>query len=391
MTGRRTFALSRFIGCGLPGMNPNNGWNVVMKWLMGGLLVLFVLAGGFLLSPSPIDSKAWSPPLPPSLDGPLKPNERLRLADLLAVGKVSGPEDTTVDAQGRLYTGNADGRILRIWPDGRVENWADTDGRPLGMVFDQHGNLIVADAVRGLLQVTPQGRVEVLTRESEGLPFHFTDDVAVAPDGRIYFTDASSRFGPAQYRLDLLEMRPHARLLRYDPGTGKTETLMANLYFANGVAVAPDGKSLLVNETWKYRILRYWLDGPKAGQADVFASNLPGFPDNLAVDSAGRYWVAFPTLRNGEVDTLHHQPWLKDLVAKLPESLQPAVQEYGLVVAYDDTGKALLSLHDTTGTHLKDITSVNPVKGVLYFGSLHNDRIGRLPLKAIPGFGDLQP
>jgi len=31
---------------------------------------------------------------------------------------------------------------------------------------------------------------------------------------------------------------------------------------------------------------------------------------------------------------------------------------------------------------------VNPHDGNLYFGSLHNDRIGRLPLQAIPGLGD---
>ena len=51
----------------------------------------------------------------------------------------------------------------------------------------------------------------------------------------------------------------------------------------------------------------------------------------------------------------------------------------------------LTSLHDTRGTHLREITSVNPHDGVLYFGSLHNDRIGRLPLQAIPGLGEATP
>tara|TARA_R100001079_G_scaffold107987_3_gene77755 strand:+ start:33 stop:305 length:273 start_codon:yes stop_codon:yes gene_type:complete len=88
------------------------------------------------------------------------------------------------------------------------------------------------------------------------------------------------------------------------------------------------------------------------------------------------------------MDAMHPRPWLKDLVAKLPSSLKPAPQEYGLVIAFDRDGEVITSLHDTRGTHLQEITSVNPHDGNLYFGSLHNDRIGRLPLQAIPGLGD---
>ncbi len=359
-----------------------------MKWLMVGLLVVFLLLGSFLLTPSPVDSKAWNPPAPPPLTGRLAPNERLRLADLLARGQVYGPEDTTMGPDGVLYTGTQDGFIVRVFPDGRVENWLSTGGRPLGMVFDRQGNLIVADAWKGLLSISPEGEITVLAREAEGTPFRFTDDVDIADDGRIYFTDASSRFEQPDYRLDLLEMRPHGRLLRYSRKTGKAEVLLGNLHFANGVAVSPDGDSVLVNETWKYRILRYWIRGPRAGQAEVFADNLPGFPDNLAVDDEGRYWVAFPTLRNPQVDTMHRHPWLKDLVAKLPDSLKPAPQEYGLVIAFNRNGEVITSLHDTRGTHLQEITSVNPHGDYLYFGSLHNDRIGRLPFEAIPGLGD---
>jgi len=358
-----------------------------MKWLLGALLIGFLVLGGFLLSPSPINSQAWNAPSPQPLTGKLAPNERLRLVDLLARGEVYGPEDTTVDDDGILYTGTQDGWIVRVKPEGQTEKWLETGGRPLGMVFDRHGNLIVADAWKGLLSIAPDKTVTVLTREAEGLPFRFTDDVDIAPDGRIYFTDASSQFRLPEYRLDLLEMRPHGRLLRYDPATRKTEVLLSNLHFANGVAVSPDGEYLLVNETWKYRILKYWIGGRYPGQAEVFADNLPGFPDNLAVDHEGRFWVAFPTLRNSQMDTLHRQPWLKDLLAKLPDYFKPKPQEYGLVVAMDEDGSVITSLHDTKGSHLQEITSVNPHDGHLYFGSLHNDRIGRLALSAIPELG----
>lgn len=356
-----------------------------MKWFLGILLVVFVLVGGFLLAESPIDSVAWQAPQPEPMTGPFSPNEQLESAELLAQNEVYGPEDTTVDADGVLYTGTQDGWIARVHPDGRVENWLQTDGRPLGMVFDREGNLIVADAWKGLLSIAPDKTVTVLTREAEGLPFRFTDDVDIAPDGRIYFTDASSRFNHSEYTLDLLEMRPHGRLLRYDPETGKTRVLLRNLHFANGVAVSPDGEYLLMSETWKYRILKYWIGGRDPGTTEVFADNLPGFPDNLAVDGDGRFWVAFPTPRNPQIDSLHTRPWLKDLLAKLPEAIRPKAEEYGFAAAFNERGEALTSLHDTDGKHLQEITSVNPHNGVLYFGSLHNDRIGKMPIESVLG------
>lgn len=359
-----------------------------MKWLMGSGVLLLLLVGGFVLAPSPVDALAWQPPAPVPMKGLLAPNEYLRKAELLAQGQIYGPEDTTVNSEGVIFAGTQDGYIVRVFPDGHVDNWLSTGGRPLGLVFDQEGNLIVADAWKGLLSIAQDGNITVLAREAQGIPFRFTDDVDIAADGRIYFTDASSRFHQPDYQLDLLEMRPHGRLLRYSPQTGEVEVLIGNMYFANGVAVAPDDDYVLVNETWKYRILRYWIKGPKAGQTEVFADNLPGFPDNLAVDEKGRFWVAFPTLRNASIDTLHPKPWLKELVAKLPKSLQPAPQKYGLAVAFDPDGKVITSLHDTQGEHLQEITSVNPRDGYLYFGSLHNDRIGRLLLQNIPGLGE---
>ncbi|MEQ6886297.1 SMP-30/gluconolactonase/LRE family protein [Salicola sp. Rm-C-2C1-2] len=342
------------------------------------LIALLLVIGSFLLWPSPVDSVAWDPPQGPGLEGPAQPNKALQHADVLARGKIQGPEDTEVDADGNVYAGLDDGRIIRVTPAGAVETFTNTGGRPLGLEFDANGNLIVADAWKGLLSVAPDGSIEVLSTGSEGKLFAFTDDLAIASDGRIYFTDASSRFHQPDYRLDMLESRPHGRLLRYDPETGETETLMDDLYFANGVALTKDERSVLVNETWRYRIQQYWLEGEKAGTSEVFARNLPGFPDNLAADDNGIIWVALPTKRNPQMDAFHPNPWLKEQVAKLPESLQPAPQAYGLVLAFDQQGRMLGSLHDPTGQRLQMITSVKARDGALYFGSLYNDRIGRL-------------
>ncbi|HBX54912.1 SMP-30/gluconolactonase/LRE family protein [Pseudomonas sp. UBA2684] len=353
-----------------------------MKKLLGLLaLVIAAVALYLLVTPSPIDPLAWEAPPAPTMTGVLEPNDTLMKAELLGRGQVHGPEDTAVDAQGQVYSGLHDGRIVRIKADGSVETFADTQGRPLGMDFDASGKLIVADAYKGLLSIDTQGQIKVLTREADGLPFKFTDDLDIARDGTIYFSDASSRFEQPDYLLDLLEARPHGRLLSYDPASGTTKVLLKDLYFANGVALSANEDFVLVNETYRYRITRYWLTGEKAGSHDVFIDNLPGLPDNLQGDRNGTFWVALPTPRKADADFLHRHPWLKAQMAKLPRALWPKAIPYGFAIAINEQGEIVRSLHDTSGTHLRMVTSVKPVGDYLYFGSLDNDRIGKLKIR----------
>lgn len=353
---------------------------MLKKLLALPVLLLLAAALYLALTPSPIDPLPWEAPEAPPMTAVLEPNDTLMKAELLARGQIHGPEDTAVDAQGRVYAGLHDGRVVRVLADDSVETFADTGGRPLGMDFDAAGNLILADAYKGLLRIDPQGRIEVLTTEADGLPFAFTDDLDIASDGIIYFSDASSRFQQPDYLLDLLEARPHGRLLSYDPSTGETRVLLDGLYFANGVALSANEDFVLVNETYRYRITRYWLKGERAGQHEVFIDNLPGLPDNLQGDRKGTFWVALPTPRKADADFLHRHPWLKAQLAKLPRALWPKAIPYGFAIALDENGKIVRSLHDTSGTHLRMVTSVKPVGDYLYFGSLDNDRIGKLPL-----------
>ena len=149
----------------------------MLKKLLALLVVLLAAAAGYLaLTPSPIDPLPWDAAPAPAMTGVLEPNDTLMKAELLAGGQVHGPEDTAVDGQGRVYAGLHDGRIVRVLADDSLETFADTGGRPLGMNFDADGNLIVADAYKGLLSIDPQGMIKVLATEADGLPFAFTDD-----------------------------------------------------------------------------------------------------------------------------------------------------------------------------------------------------------------------
>jgi len=349
----------------------------MLRLLLAGVVLVAV---GLFLLPSPIRPEAWSPPPPPALMGPLAPNEALRDAALLAEGRVRGPEDLAFDADGRLYAATAEGKVERLGADGTLEDFADTGGRPLGLRFDPEGRLIACDAAKGLLSIDPAGKVEVLASESGGRAFGLPDNLDVASDGTVYFSDATTRSLQDDYRLDLLEGKPHGRLLRYDPKTHEVTELLSDLFFANGIALSKDEDFVIVGETYRYRLTRYWLKGPKAGTSDVFADNLPGFPDNIDGNRQGSFWVAIFTVRSRIADELSPRPWAKAMLAKLPASVWPKPERYGLVLEMDEEGRILRSLHDPGGRRVFQITSARERDGQLYLGNLDQRWIGRVAL-----------
>lgn len=97
--------------------------------------------------------------------------------------------------------------------------------------------------------IRERGKVELLTESAEGLRFGLTDGVDVTLDGKIYFTDASYKYPLKDYMLDVMEARPHGRLLSYDPKTNQTLVLALDLYFANGLALSPDQHAIVFCET----------------------------------------------------------------------------------------------------------------------------------------------
>jgi sugar lactone lactonase YvrE len=352
---------------------------LVRRGFLVVLVAVLVIAGFLALKPAPIDPLAWDPPEGPALVGPLAANTRLAAAEHLGVGAIDGPEDVETDAQGRLYAGTNAGTIVRVEGE-KIETFATTGGRPLGLDFAPDGALIVADARKGLLSVDAAGQVTTLCDEAEGVKFGFTDDVSVAKNGTVYFSDASAKFGFGDHMLDLLEGRPHGKLLAWDPATRTCRTLLGELYFANGVALALDESFVAIAETYRFRVTRYWLAGPKAGTSDLLVEGLPGFPDGVAASGRGTFWVAMFTVRNPAGDFLAPRPLLSKMVSNLPRALWPGPAPYGLAIEVDEQGKILQSLHDPEGTRVREVTSVHEREGALYIGHLHRDRIDRVKL-----------
>lgn len=337
-----------------------------------GTGLLAAVGGAYLLAwPVPFDPARWEPP-PERAAGPVAPLEAVE-----RLGReLPGPEAVAIDSAGRVHTGLQDGRIVRLAADGSAEVVANTGGRPLGMKFRKDGRLVVADAVKGLLELDAGGAVRVLATEHGGVPFLFTDDLDIGADGVIYFSDASHRFGVHHYREDALEHRPNGRLLAHHPD-GRTELLKDGLYFANGVALARDESFVLVTETWKYRVTRVWLSPGRRAASDVFIDALPGFPDNITRAPDGeRFWLALFAPRNAQIDGMAGRPLLRKVVARLPAFLQPAPARHAFVLELDAAGAILRSLQDPKPDSYSPITSALEHDGKLYLGSLWRQEIG---------------
>lgn len=353
-----------------------------------GLICLGALY--LLVWPVPIEPVAWQAPSNPGYTGALEQNTRLSGLQALSIGNHHGPEDIALDRTGRIYAATHGGHIVRLRADGsNPEIWANTGGRPLGIDFDARGRLVVADAYRGLLMVATDGKVTELANVADGVPIKYADDVDVAANGLIYFSDASTKYGArecggtyAASLLDLMEHGGHGRLLVYDPADGRARTLLAGLNFANGVAVAHDQASVLVTETGSYRVLRYWLTGPRQGQSEPFVEALPGFPDNLSTGMAGRYWVALIAPRNDLLDNLADKPFVRKMIQRLPAFLRPKAVPYGHIIALDQQGQVLLDLQDPSGVYPKT-TGAAETRDYLYVGSLVAPEMRRLPKNTI--------
>ncbi|HEY6804001.1 MAG TPA: SMP-30/gluconolactonase/LRE family protein [Pyrinomonadaceae bacterium] len=348
------------------------------------LVVLVIILAGLgylLLAPVPIIPGTWIPPIAPTLTGQYQQNNRLAQVQRLSLGDGRSPEDVALDSQGRIYAGLDDGRIIQLQPDGsQPQVFANTNGRPLGLVFDPTGNLIVADSIQGLLSIAPDGRLQVLATEADGAKFGCLNDLDVAADGTIYFTEASNKFPMSKFASDIIEHQPNGRFLSYDPKTRTTHTIFKGIYFANGVAVSPDQTFVLVAETGLYRVLKFPLSGIQQGQHEVFIDNLPGFPDGISSNHKDKFWLSLVTPRDQVLDQILPYPFMRKMVFRLPNFLHPAPKRYSFVLGLDANAKVVDNLQNGSPDCYAEIANTVEHDGVLYFGSIGENTVGKFSL-----------
>ena len=320
--------------------------------------------------------KRWTPP-------PIPARAKQRTSDVplpdlstVELG-ATGPEDVLVGPEGEVYTGVADGRILRI-SNGQVTTAAHTGGRPLGLEWLPSGHLLVCDAKAGLLEVDlSRSSVKVLVDLVAGTRMAFCNNAGVQADGTVWFSDSSLTWGIDNWRGDLLEHGSTGRLLRLD-ADGSVSVVVEDLAFANGVACPPDGEWVIVAETAGYTLRRF---DPATAELRTIVDSLPGFPDNISLGTDGLIWVALASPREPILDKLLPKaPVLRKLVHATPEFMQPKAADTVWVQAYTPEGHLV---HDFQGRHprISMITGVREHHGTVWLGSLSSKTVAsfRLP------------
>jgi len=358
------------------------------------LLILILVGMGYLtLWPVPIAPVAWNAPKNLGYTGDFTPNMKLAGLKTLSIGDHHGPEDVAgriEDGEMIIYTSTQSGDILRINPrTNQYKVIANTGGETLGLQFAPNGHLIIANAHKGLLSMDDGGNITVLTNKADdGSPLLYTNEMGIAKDGKIYFSDASTKFGAevsgstlAGSLLELMEHGKTGRMLVYDPAFNTTKIVLDNLSFPNGVAMCPDDACFLFVETGTYEVKRHWLKGPQAGSTDIIIDNLPGFPDNLNKGQDGRYWIGLISSRSETLDNLSAKPFLRKIVQRLPASLRPKAVSYGFIFAIDMNGKILAQYQDPSGAYPVATGATEPGDGWLYIGSLSARELGRMDLR----------
>lgn len=361
----------------------------MLKKAVLGLAVLVGTGAAYLLLwPVPIDPVSWNAPANPGYVGSFESNDRLASVRRVALGEFTGPEDAAIGPDGAVYIATHEGAIVRYDPNSSsVSKFAETGGRPLGVEFDSRGTLYVADAFLGLLKISSDGQVSVLADETKsGSSIQYADDLDIAADGSVYFTDASTRFGAKQFGgtlpasvLDLMEHSASGRVLKYDPAVGDTTVVFEGLSFANGLAMTSGGTHYLVVETGTYSIKKVALDGSAAPETIV--ENLPGFPDNINRNADGTFWVGLVSPRSDLADAISNQPFLRKMVMRLPAFMRPAAQRYGFVVKIDESGEILETLQGPTGDYALTTGLIEGADGKKYITSLTEPDLGVLDQK----------
>jgi gluconolactonase len=203
-------------------------------------------------------------------------------------------EGPAFDAKGRLYVVDIPfGRILRILPGGRWETVISYDGWPNGLKVLPQGDLLVADYRRGLVRIDPHaGTVTPVLARRQSESFKGLNDLCVARDGRVYFTD--------QGQTGMHD--PTGRVFRFTPGVdghpARLDCLLSNVPSPNGLVLDASERVLFVAATRANSVWRVPLteDGGVT-KVGVFCTLFgAGGPDGLAMDAKGRLYVAHVSL-----------------------------------------------------------------------------------------------
>ncbi|KJQ53430.1 SMP-30/gluconolactonase/LRE family protein [Microbacterium sp. SA39] len=235
--------------------------------------------------------------LTPSLLAPGADLERLADGTVWSEGPVWLPETRRL-----RWSDIPNDRILE-WDavTGEVSTFRQPAEFTNGRTLDLEGRVVQCSHGRRAIEREAAGGPEVLVDRWSGGRFNSPNDLAVASDGAIWFTDPPYGIDPSGR-----EGHPGTSeydacfVFRWDPRTGEAEPVVTTMVHPNGIAFSPDGSRLYVSDTGFYadqpeaqQIHVFEVDGPTVvGAGREFARPPVGASDGFAVDREGRLWTS---------------------------------------------------------------------------------------------------
>jgi gluconolactonase len=164
-----------------------------------------------------------------------------------------------------------------------------------GMTLDAYGRLLVCEQGTRMSDARIS-RLDLLTGTRRtvvdsyrGLPLNSPNDIVVARDGSIWFTDPSYGY--------LQGFRPPPQLsdavYRFDVETGLLDLVADDFDKPNGLAFSPDERTLYVGDSEACRIYAFDVDGSRLANQRLFTEIAPGYPDGIKVTADGRLFSSY--------------------------------------------------------------------------------------------------
>jgi sugar lactone lactonase YvrE len=201
--------------------------------------------------------------------------------------------------EGRLWFSDFFARAVKstsLKGDLRIE--VEIDDQPSGLGWMRDGSLLMVSMTkRQVLRRARDGKISLHADLSAIATFH-CNDMVVDDVGRAYV----GNFG---FDLDA-EMRARGIAAVTDEHTtaklacimpdGALQTAAEDLHFPNGAVITPDGKTLIIAETFASRLTAFDIDAAGAlSNRRVWASIEQRSPDGICLDAEGAIWVANPS------------------------------------------------------------------------------------------------
>jgi gluconolactonase len=185
-----------------------------------------------------------------------------------------------------------------IEDDGRVTVFRNPSGYSNGNTFDYEGRQLSCEhGGRRVVRYEVNGTITVIADKFQGKKLNSPNDIAVHPDGGIWFTDPAYGIRGV-YEGFKGEQELKEAVYRVDPKSGQIDKITDDVGGPNGICFSPDYKKLYVADTGGPRDIKvYDIDGKavrngkRLVQLDIPGTGQPSAADGIRCDTDGNIWA----------------------------------------------------------------------------------------------------